>query len=135
MTMLPKRFLADPKSTHETLKWVIIIEVVTTIIFVIAMANITGKEPKVAIDPELTQEMRKANAEYRQALEKSDAERIKTVELLQRRDSLIQAELHHDRNELKNERKKHNEKLDRIDRYVTDDILREFSKLTADSAQ
>lgn len=132
---LPKRFLADPKTTHETLKWVIIVEVITTVLFVLVMVHITGKEPKVFTDPELTKEMRKANAEYRQALEKSDIERVKTIELLSRRDSIIQAELHNERKVLNNERKIYNEKLDRIDRYVTDDILREFSKLTADSTQ
>lgn len=127
---LPKRFLADPKTTHETLKWVIIVEVITTVLFVLVMVHITGKEPKVFTDPELTKEMRKANAEYRQALEKSDIERVKTIELLSRRDSIIQAELHNERKVLNNERKIYNEKIDRIDRYVTDDILREFSKLT-----
>jgi uncharacterized membrane protein (DUF106 family) len=132
---LPKRFLADPEETHKVLKWVIIIEVITTIAFVLTMAYITGRETTTVIDPELTKEMKKANAEYRQALDGSDAERIRTIELLNRRDSMIQEEMKHNRHTLQNERKKYNETIDRIDRYLSDDILREFSKLTADSAQ
>ena len=134
MTLLPKRFLADPNTIHDALKWVLIIEVVTTLVFVFAMLYITNKEVPTVIDPALLKEMQKANEEHRQALDKSDMDRQRTVELLNRKDSLIQVEMNQNRNAINNERKQVYDKINRIDKYLSDDILREFAKLTDTTA-
>lgn len=131
---LPKKFLADPDDTKKTLKWVIVFESVTTIIFIAVMVFILYKEDKpIAIDPELTKEIRKANEEHRQALRESDKEKIKIMEWIEQRDSLNKVQLAEERKYLETQRKMYYEKSNLIDRYMSADLQREFSSLDTTS--
>lgn len=127
---LPDKFLADPETTHKTLKWVIIIEIITTIIFILCLFYImSNSNNKILLDPELTKELRQANAEYREVLKKSDEERAKTIEYLESRDSVLLSMQNTNKLKILENEKIHNEKFAIIDRYMSADIQREFAKI------
>lgn len=110
-------------------KKISILQILTCIVIIIIMWWLNYKKtPSYATDPSLTKELRQANAEQRLALEKRDAEALKSTEYFLRRDSINNIKISEGFSEIKRKQNESNEKINSIRSYNSVELARAFSE-------